>query len=64
MVLRVAALAGYLRDLQLAKNEPHQGKLTVYQGAEMGMPSRIDIALTDVPGASVTVSGQVRQLEA
>ncbi|WP_411358267.1 MULTISPECIES: PhzF family phenazine biosynthesis protein [unclassified Pseudidiomarina] len=59
-----AALAGYLRDLQLAKNEPHQGKLTVYQGAEMGMPSRIDIALTDVPGASVTVSGQVRQLEA
>lgn len=51
-----AALAGYLRDL----NWPHQGVLTVYQGAEMQMPSRLDIELTNERGASVKVTGAVR----
>jgi PhzF family phenazine biosynthesis protein len=51
-----AALAGYLRDLKW----PHQGALTVYQGAEMQMPSRIAIELSEVKGSSVKVAGAVR----
>ena len=55
-----AAFAGYLRDRGWARD----GRLTIRQGEDMGMPSVIEIELTDVPGAPVRVSGQARTIEA
>ena len=53
-----AAFAGYLRD----KQWPHGGKITLYQGEDMGAPSVITVALTDEPGAPVSVSGSTRKI--
>jgi len=53
-----AALAGYLRDL----NWPHGGSIEIVQGEDMGARSLIRAELTDIPGASIRVSGAVREL--
>lgn len=53
-----AALAGYLRDLDW----PHGGAFTIHQGVDMGVPSRIDVRLTDTPGSAIEVSGDVRTI--
>ncbi|MEO1042089.1 MAG: PhzF family phenazine biosynthesis protein [Pseudomonadota bacterium] len=54
-----AAFAGYLRD----QAWPHGGRLTIRQGEDMGSPSLIDVALDEVPGAPVRVSGLARWIE-
>lgn len=51
-----AAFAGYLRD----RGWPHGGKFTIRQGEDMGSPSLIEVALSEIKGASVEVSGSVR----
>lgn len=53
-----AALAGYLRDL----GWPHQGKIEIVQGEDMGMPSRIFVQFTQERGEGVHVSGNARLL--
>lgn len=53
-----AAFAGYLRDCQW----PHNGSLTIRQGEDMGSPSLIRVSLDDTKGASVRVSGSVRDI--
>lgn len=55
-----AAFAGYLRDL----GWPHGGGIDVRQGEDMGMPSRLRAEITPSHGASVRVSGEVRQMRA
>lgn len=54
-----AAFAGYLRDI----GWPHGGAFTIRQGEDMGVPSRINVALSDTPGSSVKVSGDARHIE-
>jgi PhzF family phenazine biosynthesis protein len=49
-----AAFAGMLRDRQLLAN----GQLTVFQGEDMGYPSRIDVAFSGRPGSPVRVGGK------
>ena len=51
-----AALAGYLRDIDW----PHRGHIDIQQGDDMGMPSRIGVDISPIPGASIRVSGTVR----
>ena len=53
-----AAFAGYLRD----QGWPHRSRFTFRQGEDMGVPSVIDVNLSDEPGAPVKVSGQVRSI--
>lgn len=53
-----AALAGYLRDL----GWPHGGAISVVQGEDMGMRSRLQAAIGAAPGASIRVSGTARML--
>lgn len=53
-----AALAGYLREIKW----PHDGALTVYQGQEMGMPSRLDVLIPPQHGVGIKVSGSVRAI--
>ena len=53
-----AALAGYLRDL----GWPHDGRIAVRQGEDMGTPSRLQAEFSSVPGSSVRVSGSARLL--
>lgn len=53
-----AALAGYLRDIDW----PHQGRINIIQGEDMGSRSLISVVLTNEIGASVRVSGGVREL--
>ena len=53
-----AALAGYLRDL----GWPHEGSIQIYQGDDMGVPSRLQADITPQSGASIRVSGTVRQI--
>ncbi len=53
-----AALAGYLRDL----GWPHEGSIQIHQGDDMGIPSRLLAEITTQPGASIRVSGTVRQI--
>jgi PhzF family phenazine biosynthesis protein len=48
-----AALAGMLRDRQLLSN----GNMTVYQGEDMGRPSKIDVSLSGPVGSAVSVGG-------
>lgn len=54
-----AAFAGYLRD----QDWPHGGKFTIRQGEYIGSPSLIEVALSDIKGASVEVSGKARNIE-
>lgn len=49
-----AALAGLLRDRRLLK----AGDLLIWQGEDMGRPSRLDVRFTDIPGSSIQVGGE------
>jgi len=51
-----AALAGYLRDI----GWPHEGSITIRQGEDMGVPSRLVAEITPERGASIRISGSVR----
>jgi len=53
-----AALGGYLRDLRW----PHGGSIDVIQGEDMGMRSLLHAEISEVPGASIRVSGRARLL--
>jgi PhzF family phenazine biosynthesis protein len=53
-----AALAGYLRDL----NWPHGGTITIRQGEDMGVPSRLVAEIKSECGAGIRVSGSVRTI--
>jgi len=53
-----AALAGYLRDI----NWPHNGKIDVVQGEDMGYKSLIHAEFGSNTGESIRVSGAVRLL--
>ncbi|WP_176248508.1 PhzF family phenazine biosynthesis protein [Sulfitobacter sp. HGT1] len=53
-----AAFAGYLRDIKW----PHGGKITIIQGEDMGAKSIITAEIPDEKGASIRVSGEVRQI--
>ncbi len=53
-----AALAGYLRDI----NWPHNGKIDIVQGEDMGYKSLIHAEFGSVAGESIRVSGAVRVL--
>ncbi|CAM5220440.1 hypothetical protein CDEF62S_00652 [Castellaniella defragrans] len=49
-----AALAGLLRDRRLLK----AGDLLIWQGEDMGRPSRLDVRFTDIPGSGIQVGGE------
>jgi PhzF family phenazine biosynthesis protein len=51
-----AALAGYLRDI----GWPHEGRIDVVQGEDMGMRSCLYAAIPPVLGSSIRVSGEAR----
>lgn len=51
-----AALAGYLRDV----NWPHNNKVQVIQGEDMGSRSLLEAEFTDETGSSIRVSGAAR----
>ncbi len=53
-----AALGGYLRDI----NWPHCGVITVHQGDDMGMPSRLNAKIFSEKGSGVRVSGSTREI--
>ena len=53
-----AALAGYLRDI----NWPHNGRIEVVQGEDMGYKSLIHADIGSNAGESIRVSGAVRAL--
>jgi len=53
-----AALAGYLRDIDW----PHQGRVTIRQGEDMGVPSRLITIITPERGASIRVVGEARTI--
>lgn len=53
-----AALAGYLRDIGWqGRNE-----FVIYQGEDMGVPSRLSVKYGPTPGESVSVSGETRHI--
>jgi len=53
-----AALAGYLRD----NNWPHDGKIKVIQGEDMGHLSLLLAEFNEKVGSSIRVSGQARNM--
>ena len=53
-----AAFAGYLRDL----GWPHQNRIQITQGEDMGEKSVIEAQFTDEPGSSIRVSGATRTI--
>jgi len=53
-----AALAGYLRDIQWQGSNQFE----IYQGQEMGMPSRLLVEFTNTKGESIKVSGETREI--
>ena len=53
-----AALAGYLRDIDW----PHGGAITIRQGEDMGVPSRLMAEITPERGASIRVTGDARDI--
>lgn len=55
-----AAFAGYLNDVQW----PHEGRITLIQGEDMGSRSLIQADINLTSGSSVRVSGAVRFLDA
>jgi len=54
-----AALAGYLRDIAW----PHDNRITIRQGEDMGAPSLMTAEFSDIPGSSIRVSGAARIME-
>jgi len=53
-----AAFAGYLRDI----NWPHNGRIEIVQGEDMGMKSFLTAEISDAPGSSIRVSGAARMM--
>lgn len=53
------ALAGYFRDIHRKAANP----FIILQGEDMGMPSRLIVSFAEQAGGSVSVSGEVRQIE-
>lgn len=53
-----AALAGYLRDIGWKGSKT----ITILQGEDMGLPSRLNVSFTEKAGESITVSGEVRKM--
>jgi PhzF family phenazine biosynthesis protein len=53
-----AAFAGYLRDL----GWPHQNRIRITQGEDMGARSVIEAEFSDEPGTSIRVSGDTRDM--
>ena len=53
-----AALAGYLRDI----GWPHDATITILQGEDMGVPSRLVAEITPERGASIRVTGSARSI--
>ena len=53
-----AAFSGYLRDI----GWPHQGKIQITQGEDMGLPSDITAEFSDEKGSPITVSGTARNM--
>ena len=53
-----AALGGYLRDI----NWEHRGAMTVHQGDDMGMPSRLNAEISSEKGSGIRVSGSTRTI--
>lgn len=53
-----AALAGYLRDINWRGNQ----SFTIFQGEDMGVPSRLSVQYTSLLGESIKVSGEVRPI--
>ena len=53
-----AAFAGYLRDF----GWPHQNRIRLIQGEDMGEKSLIEAQFTDEPGSSIRVSGATRKI--
>ena len=51
-----AAFGGYLNAI----GWPHEGEITILQGEDMGMPSRINVTLSGEPGSPVRVGGRTR----
>jgi len=51
-----AAFAGYLRDI----NWPHNGRIEIVQGEDMGSKSRLMADISEVAGSSIRVSGTAR----
>ncbi len=54
-----AAFAGYLRDI----NWPHQGKINLVQGEDMGMRSLLQADIPAEPGSSIRISGTARIMD-
>ncbi|WP_257389525.1 PhzF family phenazine biosynthesis protein, partial [Tahibacter caeni] len=54
-----AALAGRLRDI----GWPHGGGVTIVQGEDMGARSLLQVAIGELPGSPVEVSGRARFLD-
>ena len=53
-----AAFAGYLRD----RNWPHQNRIRIIQGEDMGEKSLIEAQFSDEPGSSIRISGITRMI--
>ncbi|KAB7615239.1 PhzF family phenazine biosynthesis protein [Amylibacter sp. SFDW26] len=53
-----AAFSGYLRDI----GWPHQGRIQITQGEDMGLPSDITAEFSDEAGSPITVSGTARNM--
>ncbi|MFN8411005.1 MAG: PhzF family phenazine biosynthesis protein [Anaerolineales bacterium] len=53
-----AALAGYLRDIGWTGEK----SFTIFQGEDMGYPSRLSVTYTSKPGESIAVKGEVRSI--
>lgn len=53
-----AAFAGYLRDV----GWPHNGRIEIVQGEDMGMKSFLTAEIPDEPGSSIRVSGAARMM--
>lgn len=54
-----AAFAGYLRDLDW----PHEGRIEIVQGEDMGLRSRLHAEIAPEAGSSIRVSGQARFIQ-
>lgn len=53
-----AAFSGFLRDFDW----PHQNRIRITQGEDMGAKSSIEATFTDQPGSSIRVSGATRKI--
>jgi PhzF family phenazine biosynthesis protein len=54
-----AAFGGYLRALELV---PTPTSITIYQGYDMGRPSKIIVTVQSEPGSGIAVTGSAMQI--